>query len=234
MMEKPTRCGDPHERTREPLDRSTALQAACSAMDDRYATGDPIAIVDGALLREGHVTAFVDAFRWAAGLREDGAWAAWLWKTDGTEALVRQETIVYLINFMVMRGAAEELGIEVPYCDVQAQIAYARSAAGGDEGLQAQLASLGVDLDQYEEGVRMCFVQTRLIDQTTEVEPPSASDILQFLKSHELVDRSAVLSDIPEDAQVAARTYLYAAAKEKAFDDWLAAYRTSIDIARLK
>ena len=234
MMEDRMRGSGPRERAREPLDRSTALQAACSAMDDRHATGDPIAIVDGALLREGHVTAFVDAFRWAAGLREDGAWTAWLQETDGTEALVRQETIVYLINFLVMRRAAEELGIEASSRDVQAQIAYARSAAGGDAGLQAQLAGLGLDLGRYEEGVRMCFMQTRLIDETTEVEPPSASDILHFLTSHELVDRSACLSDIPEDAQAAARTYLYAAAKEKAFDDWLAAYRESVDVARLK
>ena len=134
---------------------------AVRALAEENARGSLVGSVEGRPLFAGQVERFIELFRKKNGLAEADAWNAWCRETGNSYGGVYDDTVDYLVNFMVMGALAEREGISVSDEEVQGQIDAAYEELSLIDVL-TELAMQGLSMPDYREGLRSYMSQLRL------------------------------------------------------------------------
>ena len=130
---------------------------------DTADTSDGVAAtVNGVAIGENAITAYLDEFRMAQGLEEDGQWGAWLVENGYTPHMMRRDTVDSFIGMEIMRQAAEQLGSQVSDAEVDEQVRLARSSIVSGDAWGEYLQRTGLSNAAFRQGVESSLLDAEI------------------------------------------------------------------------
>ncbi len=144
---------------------------------------------------------------------------------EGRKLDFQQRLLDNMINSVLIRQAAEEMGIEVTDADVQEQIDQLKSGFQTEEQFQQALEQAGMDLDSLEDQIRDQLITQELLEQlTADVEIPD-EEIEQYYEANK--------DQFIEDAAVHVAHILFNPEDKATAEEVLAEIRAGGDFAAL-
>ena len=210
-------------------DMSQAIQMATIAMKDESAIGALVASVNGRPLFLGQVEKYFELFRKKQGIDGEAGWEAFAASTGATYGAMVDDTVDYLVNFMLMDDLAVDLGIYIADAEVQEQIDQANETVGTINVL-TELALQGLSMEDYREGIRNVLKRMRLAAEAVDVAEPDDVTVLRFLKEQGALPEEASLSRVKEQTLAEGRCAFMDYKRGKAFDKWFGDRREEADV----
>lgn len=199
-------------------------------------TGGVAASVNGVEIGENAVTAYINNFRHAQGLQDDGDWGQWIYDAGYSMEALRSDTIEYLVSQELIRQAAEQEGITVTDAEVDAKIAEARGEGTDEEYAQA-LDQQGMTESFYRESVRVSLLQEKLSEKVLGDNEVDEAQLLEYLKMYypdDVDEKATSLEGIDEGRIETVRNILKTLNDNQGFSDWMADFRSKAEIVTNK
>lgn len=200
---------------------------AVVTVDESDLSGGVCADVNDAQIGENAVTAYINNFRYAMGLQDDGDWGQWLFDNGYTMDGMRAETVDYFVNQELIRQAASLEGVSVDEAEVDKAVNDVRESLG-DEEFENALDAQGQNEDNYRKEVRMTLLQTALQEKVAPAKEVTDSDLLEQLKYYYPDDVSADATTLDGIDQVKVDNVLQMMKSynaQQAFSDWMLQYK---------
>lgn len=142
-------------------ENAQSVLLAVRALGEDNAKGALVGSVEGRPLFAGQVERYIELFRRKGGLMLAEDWDAWCRSTGSSYESVYNDTVEYLVNFMVMEFLVEREGCLVTDEEVQEQVDLACDELSMLD-LLTELAMQGLPMYEYEKGLRSYMAQLRL------------------------------------------------------------------------
>lgn len=188
------------------------------------------ATVNGTVISESDITAYITDFREKQGLDSNDAWGEWMASYGYTVEGLRSDTIEYFVNRELLKQAIAAEGVSVEEEEVEKYIASITEQVGGEDAFNEALEMESLDLDTYREEIRFSLQQQALAEKVagTEAEVDDA-EVLEVVKMYfpDSVDKNAkTLDGVDADTVEQVRTMLSSSATQEAFSAWMDDYRS--------
>lgn len=188
------------------------------------------ATVNGDVIGEHAVTAYIQVFRRTQGLGSDEAWAQWLSDNDYDAEQVRSDTIDYLVSQLLVRQAAEQLGVQVNEEQVDEAVSSARASVGNDEAWVSALESQGLSEDLYRQQVRDTLLQWEVLDVVAGDVTADAEDVLaqvqMYVSAYNGAKRSSFIRFETSNSETASMVLEQINSGELSFEEAASQYST--------
>lgn len=149
-----------------------------------YVPGDAAAKVNDSFMPESRVAAWIDQYRSANALTDDGAFASALLSENKNVATFRQEAVNQLALDDLVNERAKELGVEPTDAEAREQLdALKQRLAFGDDGVWADtIASYGLSDEALIEQYKTNLARAAVLDADVPRRDATDGELLAYMK----------------------------------------------------
>lgn len=160
-----------------------AIASVCFVFAPMIAHGGAAAKIDGTVIKESDVTAYVDDMRKAQNLTDDAAWSDYMKQNNTTAASVRRSAIQSLETSIVVDRAAKELGVSVSDDEINDQIASMKEQLGDEAAFESYMTSMGMSEEQYRNQMKESLLEQAMQDKFAEKNAPTDEELVDYINS---------------------------------------------------
>ena len=122
------------------------------------------ASINGETISEDDVTAYVSDYRYSHGLTDDQSWVTWLDETGQTPSSIRESAIDFFARGIVLRQAANSIGIEVSSAEVDAELAKSQEDFASQSEWEESLKMMGLNESSYRLAIESSLYEQKIKD----------------------------------------------------------------------
>lgn len=181
---------------------------------------------------ENAVTAYINNFRYAQKLQDDGDWGQWIYDNGYTMDGLRIETVNYLVDLELIRQAAAANDVEVTDEELDQAIQDVRDSMTEEE-FANELDQRGLNEENYRDEIYITLLQGKLQEKVAPAQNVSDEFLLEQLKKYypnDVAEDATTLDGIEQVKIDNVKQMLESNAKQIAFSSWMDDFKAGLHV----